>query len=274
MLHFSLWNGVLQIMVDVTELTRVSIVPASESRPRWQKQPRGAYNHEQKTTPKAHKSREVADHADILGIPPGELTPAVQSAITGLFDELEHERHESNLAHDHATYLEDLADRHPFLPVLSRRTLIRELGNTLARMNKSKTPASFLILHVRNAGAIRRKFGRPAMDAFLAFVAQTLNKDLRATDILGCIGGADFGIILNLADKAGAIGKGAEIIANLESRHLAWDGHPVPLKVVFGIRGLTLDDEPDAIIDKADENLIFQEERLVQAEARLPWEKE
>lgn len=157
----------------------------------------------------------------ILGIPDTALTPEVRAAIDALSAEIAHFHQELGHSRGRAAYLEKLADKHPFLPVFNRRAFARELARALNHVGALGTPVSLLCLHVTNADAIRRRHGRQALDSGLAYVCRMLEGSVHATDIVGNLGGADFGIVLLVADRETALSKGAALAHSVRNEPVA-----------------------------------------------------
>ena len=74
----------------------------------------------------------AADAASVLGIPPGELTPKVQEAISQLMAEVDTLRQELDQSMSRIEYLEQLADQDSLAPVAIRRAFVRELSRNLS----------------------------------------------------------------------------------------------------------------------------------------------
>ena len=108
--------------------------------------------------------RNIADVAFIMGIPAAELTANVQEALSIIMAEFDRVRGELDHIKEHALYLEEMADSHPFLPIMSRRALLRELSRVLTRAERTETNNSFLYLHElrghqAHLGAVGRRGG-------------------------------------------------------------------------------------------------------------------
>jgi len=99
---------------------------------------------------------------------------------------------------------------------------------------------------------INDQYGHDAGDKALLHLARLLIENVRGTDVVGRLGGDEFGVILAQADektgqeKAEAL---AEVIAN--SPVDLGDG-PYHLKMAYGTYTIRSDDEPHEALDKAD----------------------
>lgn len=259
-------------MAGTTELSRIDVIHSTDARPRWQRRGGGGHqgNGHAGRGPYRAPATEVTE---VLGIPHRELTPAVQRAIGELMAELEHERRDADLAQERVAFLEDLADRHTYLPAVNRRALFREMGKAAERAGRTGIQSVFVLVHVRNAELVRRRFGRRAADAMLIFAADQLNDMVRATDTVGVVANDDFGIILALAETEGAAEKAAGMVAALNSERATWQGTPVPFEAAAAVHVIVPGDTPESILAAADADLLRQEETLLAAETRAPWDK-
>lgn len=258
-------------MVEITELSRIDVVHSTDARPRWQRRQQGGQpgNHHPPYSPPPKPGRDITE---VLGIPHRELTPAVQQAIGSLMAELEHERHDIDLAQERVAHLEGLSDRHSYMPVLNRRALYREITKAIDRAVRTGLTSVFAMIHLRNLEAVRRRFGRRATDALLVFAADQLNDAVRATDTVGSVSDGDFGVILALAYEEGAADKARDMVEAINRHRVAWRGKPLPLDATFVLAPIEAGTTAEGIVDAADRSLLEQEEELFKSETRTPWE--
>lgn len=265
--------GVVEFPMADNELDTLHIVKPTDRRPRWQRRPRTPYKDIPDNIVKTPLKRTVTDYADVMGIPRRELTPAVQAALDALHDELEHERRELDRAQEHVSALEDSIDSHSFLPIMNRRAFVQQLSQAIEHVTRTGTASTLVLIHLRNAETVRRRQGRRALDSLLALITETLIADSRETDVIGGLGGSDFGIILALADEKGAIDKAAEIKKRLDTLTPTWRGQPLAVEVGVGVRVITTDETVEQVLESADRDLIDQEATEIEREIQVPWEK-
>ena len=197
----------------------------------------------------------VEDVAFIMGVPVAELTPKTTEALKFIMGEFDRVRYELDVSRDRETHLQTLADAHPFLPVLNRRALTRELNQVLQRAAKVGTENTFICMSLVNGAEVRMRFGLAAADAALTDVARTLAAGLRASDVLGSLGGYDFGIVLTLADGPSAARKADRLVASVRDRPPEWADVAMEVKMAWGLRVLAPDDTSETVIDAADASL-------------------
>jgi diguanylate cyclase (GGDEF)-like protein len=167
----------------------------------------------------------VGDVTSILGIPEHELTAKVRSAILKLMEEVDRLRQELEKSTARISYLETLADQDTLLPVPNRRAFVRELTRMMAFSERYGAPGSLLYFDIDSMKDINDQFGHAAGDAALAHVADVLERNIRSSDVVGRLGGDEFGVILAQADPATANEKATLLADAIEKVPFEWRLH-------------------------------------------------
>ncbi len=174
------------------------------------------------------------DIATIMGVPEAELTPKVRAALDKLLAEVQTLREDLDRSRRRIEYLEQLADRDPLAPVLNRRAFVRELTRMIAFAERYGVPGSVVYLDIDGMKRINDSHGHAAGDAALKHVAVVLLRDVRASDIVGRLGGDEFGIILAQADGPAAAAKAAVLAKAVEREPISWQDVTLKLGVSYG----------------------------------------
>lgn len=200
----------------------------------------------------------------IMGIPEGELTPKVRSAIMGLLLDVDRLRQELEVQRERVRHLEKLADQDALVPMANRRAFVRELARMIAFTERYDTPASLLYFDINRLKEINDTLGHAAGDAVIRHVAHTLIDNVRESDIVGRLGGDEFAVLLSHADKPTAEDKAAVLAATIESQPFAWEGDPIPLQIAYGSYTFKGGEDPALALDAADRAMYArkQESRL------------
>jgi diguanylate cyclase (GGDEF)-like protein len=180
------------------------------------------------------------------------MTPAVKEAIQTLLTEIEDLRGEVARLKSRLAEAEDVADRDALTPLLNRRALVRELGRIRTFAQRYGTAASLVYFDLDDLKGVNDRFGHAAGDAALKAVAERLLASVRDSDIVGRMGGDEFAVILVQADQAVAEAKAAALARAIEAEPLHFGDWSAPLHVSFGVREITQDAEPEALIAEAD----------------------
>lgn len=193
-----------------------------------------------------------ADKTAFLGLSETDLTPAVQNAVKALLTEIDDLRSEVGRLKAKLAEAEELADRDPLTPALNRRAFVRELGRIRTFSQRYGSPASLVYFDLDGFKSVNDRYGHAAGDAALQAVAQRLASNVRDSDIVGRMGGDEFAVILVQADKATAEAKAQSLAQAIERTPIQFGDWSAPLHVSYGVREISLDMEPEALVAEAD----------------------
>jgi diguanylate cyclase (GGDEF)-like protein len=194
----------------------------------------------------------TADSTAFLGLSEADLTPQVQAALAQLFTEIEELRKEVARMKAHLEAAEALADEDVLTPLANRRAFMRELARTIAFAQRYGGPAALVYFDLDGFKQVNDRFGHAAGDEALKAVAQRLQAHVRESDIVGRLGGDEFGVILNQADEATAVAKAAQLAGAIEGEPVACGDYMVPLHVTWGVRAVNADATAESLLAAAD----------------------
>ena len=92
----------------------------------------------------------------------------------------------------------------------------------------------------------------------LAHFAAILCSHVRDSDVVGRIGGDEFGIILAHASEAQAKKKGAALMTALTVSPAQWEGKRLAVGFSFGVFGISAGDDASTALTRADEAMYAQ----------------
>ena len=197
----------------------------------------------------------VAATASVMGIPESEFTPRVRDAILTLMGEVDNLRRELQSTRERLEQVERSADQDHLVPLLNRRAFVRELTRYISFAGRYGTPATLLYFDLDGFKQVNDSLGHAAGDAVLAHFADTLLAQTRDSDVVGRLGGDEFGVLLAHAGVDQGRKK-AEILAEkLQSHPVMWQGKPIKTRFSFGAFELKGDDTADLAIARADEQM-------------------
>jgi len=206
--------------------------------------------------------RNISDNTSVFGIPPSEMTPRVRSAIMMLMTEVENMRKELEFAHRKISELEKLADQDALISVSNRRAFVREMTRMISYSERYGIHSSLLYLDLNDLKKINDNYGHAAGDAALLHLADVIVKNLRDSDIIGRLGGDEFGVILPKANEKMARAKAEHLIGKIEKKPLMWKGKKLHLNVAYGIYPLQLGESADQALDNADKNMYLHKQDM------------
>ncbi len=148
---------------------------------------------------------------------------------------------------------EALADRDTLTPTLNRRAFLRELHRTMSEVERYKSPAAVLFIDLDGFKALNDSHGHAAGDAVLRQVGRLLVDQVRESDIVGRLGGDEFGLILNRAPADEARVKAQSLIDKINSCTLVHAGVAHHVRASIGMHAIAMVEDPETAIARADE---------------------
>ena len=147
---------------------------------------------------------------------------------------------------------ERLADEDTLAPVANRRAFARELRRLVSFAARYGTASSILYIDVNDMKLINDQLGHAAGDAALMHIARMLLANVRNSDVVGRLGGDEFGILLTQADAEAAAEK-AQILTDLAaSTPFAWKSASRLVRISCGAHTLQPGETADAALAAAD----------------------
>jgi diguanylate cyclase (GGDEF)-like protein len=164
-----------------------------------------------------------------------ELTPEARAAILRLLDEIRTLRDALAASNRRIAHLETMVDEDPLTAAVNRRAFLRELERAAAAGERYNQSNSVVYIDIDGFKAVNDRFGHAAGDEVLTAVARTLVDNVRASDIVGRLGGDEFGVILARADAEQAAEKADILTALIAAIRIERDGVPVPFSATAGV---------------------------------------
>ena len=203
--------------------------------------------------PSADDGSAIADVMSIAGLTEADLTPAVRAAIAGLMAEVDKLRRDLAAAKARTAYLEKLADEDALMPVANRRAFVRELSRLMSFAQRYGATSSIVYFDVNGMKKINDSHGHAAGDAALQHVAKILVENVRNHDVVGRLGGDEFGVLLVQTDQASADEKGTKLAEAIESNPVIWKDQRLQLTAAWGAYAFTGEDNVAKAIEAADQ---------------------
>ncbi len=200
-------------------------------------------------------SAAPVDQATFLGLSETELSPNVRAALTALLDEVRRLRDELDRTRKRITHLERVADEDAMLPIANRRAFVRELTRLISFSERYGSPGSVLYFDLNGMKQINDRFGHPAGDAALRHFATLLLNNVRDSDVVGRLGGDEFGVILAQADVAQAEEKANQLLSVINRSPLIWEGVDIQLSCAVGLHEFHGQQSADDALSQADASM-------------------
>lgn len=198
----------------------------------------------------AEVEHPVEDVAMVLGLPADQIGPAVLAAVSRLLSEIERLRWQKSLDDHRIEELQHLADRHSVVPCLNRRGFVRAVETYLTTAGGGVVA----VLHVARVELLRMVHGQMAGEGALRHVCASILKLLRETDLVGCIGGSDFGLLMPACTPMDARVKLARICTAINNPGYRWMERTETLVTTCGFHVIAAHDSAENAIAAADRN--------------------
>jgi diguanylate cyclase (GGDEF)-like protein len=206
--------------------------------------------------------RRVEDVATVMEIPEAEFTPKVRAAIMALMEEVARLRQELGRTQRRVEHLEQLADQDALAPIANRRAFVREMSRIMSFSQRYGAPSSVLYFDLNGMKEINDTYGHAAGDAALLRVAHTLLDSVRESDVVGRLGGDEFGVLLAQADQNAASEKAAALATAIAGRPLVWEDDEIGLTVAYGAYCFQPNEDVSTALANADRAMYANKQRI------------
>lgn len=194
----------------------------------------------------------------IAGVPVDELTPKARAALSAMLAENESLKRHIDLLQDRLGEAQALADLDPLVPVFNRRAFERELSRTISMNERYGHTAAFVFIDLDGFKLINDQYGHAAGDTALIHAATLFLAQVRESDIVGRLGGDEFGVILAQAGLPEAEAKAQSLMQALRETPVLHDDMRLSLEASCGVYPFAPGDKAAQIIARADEAMYAQ----------------
>jgi diguanylate cyclase (GGDEF)-like protein len=144
------------------------------------------------------------------------------------------------------------ADIDGLLDILNRRGFERELNRALAFARRYATPAALIYVDLDRFKPINDSYGHAAGDAVLCAAARALVGRVRASDLVGRLGGDELALFLWNMTPEEAAAKVAGLERAVEEATVDWDGVVLSATASAGFAMFEPEDDCARLIRRAD----------------------
>ena len=205
-----------------------------------------------------------------MGLPQPRMDDEFPS-VTSLLAENERLKRELAIARARVGELEARADIDPLLDVLNRRGFERELKRALSHVKRYGTQAALMFVDLDGFKGINDRYGHGAGDALLKAVARELIGHVRASDIVGRIGGDEFGVLMWRLEGPQATAKARELEAKIANVGIPHGSARIEVTASIGVAPLVEDVSPADVIAAADQAMYARKDARRGLPAAVSW---
>jgi len=195
-------------------------------------------------------------------------TAPKETGFSDLLREIERLHQESARLRGQIADLERLADADVLLPMYNRRAFERELAREIALADRHRTPLSVVYIDLNGFKRINDSHGHAAGDAVLKNVADIINHAIRDTDVVGRLGGDEFGVILHRAGYDAAEAKASDLARKIAGQPIVYAGERCEIGASAGAVVWRKGETAEEIMTRADAAMYQKKSASSRREAR------
>ncbi|WP_257166497.1 GGDEF domain-containing protein [Bradyrhizobium sp. SRS-191] len=144
------------------------------------------------------------------------------------------------------------AERDFLLDIFNRRGFARELHRSIAFIKRYDATGALVVLDVDRLKPINDTFGHAAGDEVLKAVARVLSEQVRSSDVIGRLGGDEFGVLLWHLSETDARAKAAALEEAIDGLSFTFGGQTVRAGASAGVALLDKRVNPVRALEEAD----------------------
>ncbi|GLH78798.1 hypothetical protein SSBR45G_37070 [Bradyrhizobium sp. SSBR45G] len=144
------------------------------------------------------------------------------------------------------------AERDFLLDIFNRRGFARELHRSIAFIKRYDATGALVVLDVDRLKPINDMFGHAAGDEVLKAVARVLSEEVRSSDVIGRLGGDEFGVLLWHLSETDARVKAAALEEAIDNLSFTFADQAVRAGASAGVALLDKRVNPVRALEEAD----------------------
>ena len=177
-----------------------------------------------------------------------DLLDALAASNARLHDmEMETEQLRARLMQEHAQAIHD-----KLTGIYNRLAYEERMAQEIERWKRYKQPLVLLVFDVDHFKSINDTYGHRAGDKALKLIAQTLQKNIRATDFLARYGGEEFVVLMPETDISAAMGVANKLRESVQAIHFNYQEKALSVTISCGATQLNKGDTPERAFQRAD----------------------
>jgi diguanylate cyclase (GGDEF)-like protein len=148
--------------------------------------------------------------------------------------------------------LQTHADTDFLLDIPNRRGFERELHRAISFIKRYRASGALIVLDVDRLKPINDAFGHAAGDSVLKAIVAALARQIRASDVMGRLGGDEFGLLLWNLTETEAHAKAAALEQAVDGLSFVFHGRTVTTGASAGVAVLGPHSEAGRALEEAD----------------------
>ncbi len=182
----------------------------------------------------------------------------MQNEASSLKKSLEQSKSQIDKLRSHLAEAQEVSMRDPLTSLSNRRRFDDSLARELADAREHGTPLCLVLADIDNFKKVNDHFGHTIGDEILKMFSRVLKDNVCARDTVARYGGEEFAVILPETEVERALQITERMRTQLEGMRLALNASGQAIGKVtasFGIAELSVGDDADTLVQRADEKL-------------------
>jgi len=148
--------------------------------------------------------------------------------------------------------LQAIAETDFLLDILNRRGFERELNRSIAYIKRYHATAALIVLDVDRLKPVNDAFGHAAGDEVLKAIVKTVSSQVRASDVVGRLGGDELAVLLWNLSETDAKAKAASLEEAIDGLTFVFRGNNVSAGASAGVAILGPHAQASRALEEAD----------------------
>ena len=148
--------------------------------------------------------------------------------------------------------LERDADTDPLVDVYNRRAFVREIRRAQTVSARYHIPSAVIFLDLNRFKSVNDRFGHAIGDDLLRQVGEALRGSVRDCDLVGRLGGDEFGVILFKTGVREAEAKAQALVCRVQACRIAHPTGDIGVSAAWGVAVCEPGIGPEAVLARAD----------------------
>jgi diguanylate cyclase (GGDEF)-like protein len=165
------------------------------------------------------------------------------------------------LEKNYALRAAQLVEQDALTGLMNKGEFMHRLQARLRTLQPGSASGAIMLLKIRGLSSINHSYGRMSGDRVLQLAAKALSQELRASDLIGRIGGDLFAVYLNSIPHVKAESRATSIVENAEAEKIVLGTDAFSLSLVAGVACADSGMELDELVNRADFALHIARER-------------
>ncbi len=156
--------------------------------------------------------------------------------------------------------LQARADTDALLNIYNRRGFERELDRALAYIKRYKVSGVLVVLDLDRLKSVNDMFGHAAGDTVLKEIASLLTRQVRSSDVVGRLGGDEFGLLLWNVSEAEGLAKAKALEDEIDHLKFMFKDQSAFVGASAGIALLGPKDDAGTVMEQADRAMYLRKD--------------